>query len=208
MADLSGNVPRVIALIDLPDLQWQVKRIGGAFGHDVTAVLQQLEAGVAKLDPAPEARLSLGVVYVYSPLEADRPPEAERVVFRQRATEVERQCWGCYKACTHCQGGTVDLGGRAAIIRLPTIFSNSPAKTNTTGPSSSAVTCCSSRWSGISSHTAGRSSTAASLRSRRTLPRNAGPPSTSACSIEDSTSPQQPHRYLSVTTRGFMKWGR
>ena len=52
MADLSGNVPRVIALIDVPDLRWQVKRIGGAFGHDLTAVLEQLEAGVAKLDPA------------------------------------------------------------------------------------------------------------------------------------------------------------
>jgi hypothetical protein len=112
LADLSGNVPRVIALIDVPDLQWQVKRIGGAFGHDVTAVLEQLKAGVAKLNPAPEARLPLGVVYVYSPLEADRPSEAERVVFRQRATEVKRKCWGCYKACTHCQGGNVDLGGQ------------------------------------------------------------------------------------------------
>ena len=112
MADLSGNVPRVIALIDVPDLQWQVKRIGGAFGHDVTAVLEQLEAGVAKLTPAPEARLPFGIVYVYSPLEADRPSEAERVVFRQRPTEVTRKCWGCYKACTHCQGGTVDLGGQ------------------------------------------------------------------------------------------------
>ncbi len=96
-------------------LQWQVERIGGTFGHDVTSVLEQLEAGVAgvaKLNPSPEARLPLGVVYIYSPLEADRPSEAERVVFRQRATEVKRQCWGCYQARTHCQGGTVDLGGQ------------------------------------------------------------------------------------------------
>ena len=112
MADLSGNGPRVIALIDVPDLQWQVKRIGGTFGQDVTAVLERLKAGVAKLTPAPEVSLPLGVVYVYSPLEADRPSEAERVVFRQRATEVERKCWGCYKACTHCQGGTGVLGGQ------------------------------------------------------------------------------------------------
>jgi hypothetical protein len=114
LADLSGNVPRVVALIDVPDLRWQVKRIGGAFGHDVTAVLEQLEVGVAKLNPAPEARLPLGVVYVYSPLEADRPSEAESVVFRQRATEVNRKCWGCYKACTHCQGGTADPGGQGS----------------------------------------------------------------------------------------------
>ena len=109
MADLSGNVPRVIALIDVPDLQWQVERIGGAFGHDVTPVLEQLKAGVAKLDPSPEARLRLGSVYVYSPLEADRPREGERVVFRQRAPEVTRECGGCYTACTHCQAG---LGGQ------------------------------------------------------------------------------------------------
>lgn len=112
MADLAANVPRVIAVIDLPDLQWQVKRIGGTFGHDVTAVLEQLQAGVAKLNPAPEVRLPLGVVYIYSPHEADLPSEAERVVFRQRATDVKRKCWGCYQACTHCQGGSVDLGGQ------------------------------------------------------------------------------------------------
>lgn len=91
MADLSGEVPRVIALIDLPDLQWQMKRISEAFGHDVTAVLEQLEAGVAKLAPAPKAWLSLGVVYLYSP------------------SEVKRECWGCYRACTHCQAG---MGGQ------------------------------------------------------------------------------------------------
>ena len=73
LADLSGKVPRVIALIDLPDLQWQVKRIGGAFGNDMTAVLEQLEAGVAELDPALEARLRFDVVYVYSPREPERP---------------------------------------------------------------------------------------------------------------------------------------
>ena len=44
MADPPANVPPVIALVDLPDLRWQVKPIGGAFGHDLTAVLEQLEA--------------------------------------------------------------------------------------------------------------------------------------------------------------------
>jgi hypothetical protein len=109
---LSGNVPRVIALIDLPDLQWQVKRIGGAFGHDALAVLEPLEAGLAKLDPAwSEARHPLSVVYVYSPLDTDWPCQAERVVFKQRATGVGRECWACYKACTHCQEGNKDPDG-------------------------------------------------------------------------------------------------
>ncbi len=104
--------PRVIALIDLPDLRWQVERGGGAFGRDVTAVVELLEAGVAKMLPAPEARLPFGVVYVYSHLEADKPRGAQRVVFRQQETEVKRACWSCYKACTHCVEGTKGRGGR------------------------------------------------------------------------------------------------
>ena len=109
MSGLSENVPRVIALIDRPDLQWQVKRIGGAFGHDVPAVIEHLEAGLARLEPTwsqppawsdpparSEPRLPLSVVYTYS----------------QRATDVTRECWGCYKACTQCQGGNTDPGGR------------------------------------------------------------------------------------------------
>ncbi len=113
MSGLSGNVPRVIALIDLPDLQWQVKRIGGAFGHDVSVVVEQLEAGLAKLDPAwSEAWLPLSAVYMYSPLDADRPREAGRVVFKWRAAGAKRECWACYKACTHCQGGNRDPGGQ------------------------------------------------------------------------------------------------
>jgi NYN domain len=35
------------------------------------------------------------------------------VVFRQRATEVDQKCGGCYKACTHCKGGAKDLGGQS-----------------------------------------------------------------------------------------------
>ena len=118
MADLSRNVPRVIALIDAPDLHWQVKRIGGTFGHDVTAVIEHLEAGVAKLNPAPETPLPLAVVYVYGPFEAERPQEAERsreskrVVFKPRAGEDNRACWSCAKACTHCQEGTKGSGGQ------------------------------------------------------------------------------------------------
>jgi hypothetical protein len=112
LADLSGNAPRAIALIDLPDLQWQVKRIGGAFGHVLTAVLEHLEGEVAKLCPTPEAKLPFGAVYVYSPLETDRPREDERVVFRLSATEVTRPCWSCTKECTHCQASTKDRGGQ------------------------------------------------------------------------------------------------
>jgi hypothetical protein len=110
LADLSGNVPRAIVLIDLLDLQWQVKRIGGTSGDEVAAVMEQLRAGLAKLDPA--AGLPLGVVYVYSPTEADRPSGVGRVVFRQRACEVKSKCGGCYKACTHCQGDAMDPGGQ------------------------------------------------------------------------------------------------
>ena len=119
MADLSGNVPRAIALIDLPELQWQVKRIGGAFGQDLTSILEALETGAAKLAAVPEPRLSFGVVYVYSIREADRPSETERpsdadrpsetgraleadrllqtgrVVFKVRTTEATRPCWSC-----------------------------------------------------------------------------------------------------------------
>ena len=118
MADLSGDLPRVIALIDALDLQWQVKRVGGAFGHDLTAVLEQLEAGVAKLNPALEERLPFALVHVYAPLEAEWPQEAERsgeferVVFKPQAGGINRACWSCAKACTHCQEGTKGSGGQ------------------------------------------------------------------------------------------------
>jgi len=118
LAGLSGNAPRVIALIDLPDLQWQVQRIGGAFVHDVTVVVEQLETGVTRLNGAPEAGLAFAVVYVYSPLEAERPiraerpREVERLVFRPRAGGARRPCWSCTRACTHCQEGTKGSGGR------------------------------------------------------------------------------------------------
>jgi hypothetical protein len=111
---LSTDVPRVIALIDLPDLQWQVRRIGGTFGHDLSAVLEQLEAGLAKLHPAwSEALLPLSAVYVYSPPDADWPREAERVVIKQAAIGVKRECGACYRACTHCQGGDRGPGGQS-----------------------------------------------------------------------------------------------
>jgi hypothetical protein len=116
LADLPGNVARAIALIDLPDLQWQVKRIGGSLGDDPIAVLEQLEAGLAKLHPAPEKRLRLGIVYVCSSLEGllrnDAPPrEAERVVFRRLATGIQPDCSACYKACTHCKSGPRSAAG-------------------------------------------------------------------------------------------------
>ena len=97
-----------------------MKLIGGAFVHDVSAVVEHLEAGLAKLDPAgsqppawsqppagsqppawsqppagSQPRLPLGAVYAYS-----------------RATDAKRDCWGCYKACTQCQGGNKDPGGQ------------------------------------------------------------------------------------------------
>jgi hypothetical protein len=108
LAALSGKVPRVIALIDLPELRWQVERIGGVLENDLTSVLGLLETGAAKLAAMPEERLAFGAVYVYSPGEADRLREVEghtavgRVIFKPRRTGVNRACWGCYKACTHC----------------------------------------------------------------------------------------------------------
>ena len=118
MADLYGDLPRVIALIDSSDLQWQVKRVGGALGYDLTAVLAQLEAGVAKLNPALETRLPFALVHVYTPLEAERTQEAERsdeferVVFKPQTGGINQACWGCAKACTHCQEGTKGSGGQ------------------------------------------------------------------------------------------------
>lgn len=104
----------MISLIDLPDLEWQVRRSGGAFGHDLSAVIEQLEAGLARLHPGwSEARFPLGDVYVYSPLDGDWPGEAERVVVKQGAIGVKRECGACYKACTHCQGGDKDPGGHS-----------------------------------------------------------------------------------------------
>ena len=99
-------------MIDLPDLQEQVKRAGGPSEPDLKGVLKRLEADLARLAPvspeqSPQSRLPLADVYVYSPLEADRSSVVERVVFRERGFGVRRECQGCGKACTHCQGGVV-----------------------------------------------------------------------------------------------------
>ena len=68
LADLSENAPRAIALIDVPDLRSQLKRIGSPSELDSTAVLGQLEADPAELYPASsETRLLLDTVYLYSP---------------------------------------------------------------------------------------------------------------------------------------------
>jgi hypothetical protein len=112
LADRSGNVPRVIAFVDVPDLRWQMPGIDSALGDDMTAVLDRLEAGLGKLDPASKARPSLGVVHVYSPFAADQLPEIERVLLRKRAMEAGRECSGCYAACTHCKGGANNPGGK------------------------------------------------------------------------------------------------
>jgi hypothetical protein len=124
LADLSRDIPRAIAMIDLIDLRWQLALIGGALGHDLTAVVQHLEAGLATVDPArpeaqsPDTRLSFGAIYVYAPLEPDRSreeertPEAERMIFRRCGTDVNRDCSACTKPCTHCRGGAEDRGGR------------------------------------------------------------------------------------------------
>lgn len=110
---------RVIALIDLPDLQWQIKQMGGAArdglpddaAEVIAEVVRRLEAGLQALPPADEAGgVSLDAVfdaiYVYAPRDASRPGGSERVVFKEWAGGAKRDCWGCYKACTHCQDGT------------------------------------------------------------------------------------------------------
>jgi hypothetical protein len=108
LADLSGNAPRVIALIDLADLRSQLTRGGGASDPDLAALVEQLEVDLAGLDPGwSEARLALGTAYVYSPDEADRSLKVERVVFREPGRGIRRECQGCGKACTHCQGGAL-----------------------------------------------------------------------------------------------------
>jgi hypothetical protein len=112
LAALSGNVPQVIALIDLPELRWQVERIGGVLERDLTSVLGLLETGVARLAAMPQETLAFGAVYVYVPVGADRLPGADRpfaagrVILKPRRTGADRACWGCYKACTHCQEGS------------------------------------------------------------------------------------------------------
>jgi hypothetical protein len=112
LVDLSTNQPRVIAMIDLPDLRWQLKRIGGAFEPDLTPVLGQLEDDLAGLYPESlEVRLPLGAVYLYSPAGADRSRAFERGVLREPGIGVKRECQACGKACTHCQGGATDQGG-------------------------------------------------------------------------------------------------
>jgi hypothetical protein len=94
-------------LIDMPDLEWQAARFGGVLGNDLTGVLAQLEAGLAKLRPARQPPLRLGALYVYSPLgAADRPRGAERAVIKQRTNGVGGQCSACYKQCTHCRAAS------------------------------------------------------------------------------------------------------
>jgi len=113
LADFSQKLPRVIALIDLPDLEWQVMRVGGLLGNDLTGVLGQLKAGLAKLRPAAQAPLQLGVVYVYAPLEAaDRLGGAERAVCKLLASGVGGRCSGCYKQCTHCRAASPASAGQ------------------------------------------------------------------------------------------------
>jgi hypothetical protein len=113
LASLSGNSPRAIALIDVPDLQSQLKRVGGALEHDVTAVMRQLETGFAELDTARSDVHPFDAVYLYSPLDADRTGGIERAVLRERGIGVKRECQACGKTCTHCQAGaTSDPGGR------------------------------------------------------------------------------------------------
>jgi len=113
LAGLSREAPRAIALIDLPDLRWQLKRSGGPSEPDLTELLEYLEANLAGLGPASqETGLPLGAVYLYSPVEADRSRGVERVVFRDRGMGVRRECQACGKACTHCQGGAKDPESR------------------------------------------------------------------------------------------------
>jgi len=107
------QTPRVIALIDLSDLRLQLKRVGGAVGHDLATVVRQLEAGLGRVDAAwSEARLSLGAVYVYSPLEADRPLGDGHMVFRKCGADDGGECSACGKACTHCRASVKDPGRR------------------------------------------------------------------------------------------------
>jgi len=157
---------------------------------------------VAKLTPAPEARVRRSASSTCT-----RPLRRTGLVRRARGlqarpTEVTRKCWGCYKACTPLPGehrGPRRAGPR--YIRLPTIFSNSPRTRIRLRPSSSAQTCCSSRWSGISNHHAGDHP--------RLLPSGRDGPYQGMLGLHrppparsrDSNSPQQPYRYLSVTTR-------
>jgi len=105
------TAPRIIALIDMPDLQWQLKRMGGAAVNDIAEVVSCLETGLQALPQADEAGgVSLDAVfdpvYIYVPPDAGRPGGSERVFFKERTGGAKRDCWGCYKACTHCQEGT------------------------------------------------------------------------------------------------------
>jgi len=99
-------------LIDLPDLQSEMKRIGRALDRGLATVVERLEAGLAGLDPRLESPPEFAGVFVYSPLEAERSPSTGHMVFKPRAVEVDRACWSCTKACTHCKGGTRASGGR------------------------------------------------------------------------------------------------
>lgn len=107
MTGLAQSVPRVIALIDLPDLRRQTKRMGGPPVDDVAGVVRHVEIHLAALDVARlPAGLSINPVYTYSEREADG-------------------CSGCGRACTHCkaavgEGGARGIGGPLAgdLLRL------------------------------------------------------------------------------------------
>jgi hypothetical protein len=108
LTGLCGKTPRVLAMIDLPDLRWQLKRIGVAPRREVAAVVRRLEAGLAKLDPGSSAALlPLDDVYLYSATEMDRSGGVESAILRERGIGVRRECQGCGKECTHCRGGGV-----------------------------------------------------------------------------------------------------
>jgi hypothetical protein len=114
----AAGVPRVIALIDLPDLEWQ-ERIGGSFGHEVGTVVRRLEAGLAALDAeradrdrADSVRISFDCVYVYAAPGANHPGGLGQVMLKSRGAVAGHECTICAKACTHCKGSVKSSGGR------------------------------------------------------------------------------------------------
>jgi hypothetical protein len=109
----SENIPRVIALIDLPELRRHIAQAGGLLGPDLRPVVRQLETGLAPLAPTrSEVPPHLGAVYVYSRPETGRAGEDERLIYKPLGARPERECSACYRPCTHCKGGGGSLGGR------------------------------------------------------------------------------------------------
>jgi hypothetical protein len=101
VAGLPENIPRVIALIDLPDLTWQVEFLGGSVGPDLGAVVHRLEAGLEALEP--------------ELVDPDRPgsePPSFDHVYVYASREADQECTICGKACTHCKGSVKSPGGR------------------------------------------------------------------------------------------------